>query len=166
MRLFVVAIFMATISEISVAEFDTKACEQSVLSKANLLDCQLSFSEGEKILKKTFGFIRHITCFTDLNISKSNVVYAQLRSRNNNRETLLSPHQIDCDIQTKDKHFKIDIIVEPWIQFYNREVSAVRLNVGNVTGVFDFIGKLIVRYGNDPELQEKAKEALNRLLKK
>lgn len=170
MRLFILVI-MTTIFLISTslrAEFDSQACEQVVKSTANVVDCQLSFStntkEQEEVKKKSYGIIHHLTCSTQLNVLKNELVNALLGSSQTRRETNLSPHQINCGIQTNGDYFEIGLTIAPWIQFDNGVVSRLQLNINEVTGVPPLIGKPLMKYGNAPQLQEKAKEALNNFL--
>ncbi len=166
MRLFILAVFTAMLltSNASLAGIDKEACEQLYRSMANQVDCQLSFStdarERDDLMKKTYGIIRNITCTTHLNIPKNKVFNALFGAD----KTTLSPHTIDCDIQTNGDKFKIGLTLAPWIQFGDEGASDVRLNIGKVTGVPKFIGRLIVKYGNGPKLQEEAKKVLNQFL--
>jgi len=166
MRLFLLAIFTAILltSKASIAEFDAKVCGQILRSTENHIDCQLGFltnpQEREELIKGSYGIIRHIACTIHLNIPKNQVANALFGAG----KVTLSPHQIDCGIQTNGDPFKIGLTLAPWIQFDNDGVSDIRLNIGNVTGVPAFIGKLIVKYGNAPELQADAKDALNKFI--
>ncbi|OAD21626.1 conserved hypothetical protein, secreted [Candidatus Thiomargarita nelsonii] len=174
MRLFVFAMFTATVlfSEISVAEFDTSACEKALSSKADQMDCQLSFStnaqERDDLIKKTYGFIHNVTCRTQLNFSKSDVLFYKYKATRSKLPSKfqLKEHQIGCDIQTKDERFKIDMTLKPYIQFDKDGVSEVDLNFQKVTGVPSFIGNKLIKYGNSPEVQRVSKKALNEFLKK
>jgi len=170
MRLVILTILAITflVSTASKAEFDSKACEQVLKSTANVVDCKLSFSanakEQEEVKKKTYGIVHQITCSTHLSIPKNKLINALLGSSKAKRETSLSPHQINCGIKTNGDKFQIGLTTAPWIQFKNGEVSGLKLNVGKVTGVPPLIGKPLMKYGNGPKLQRKAKDALNKFL--
>ena len=168
MRLVILTILaiMFLVSTASKAEFDSKACEQVLKSTANVVDCKLSFSANakEEVKKKTYGIVHDITCSTNLNIPKNKLINALLGSSKAKRETSLSPHKINCSIQTNGDKFQIGLTTAPWIQFKNGEVSGLKLNVGKVTGVPPLIGKPLMKYGNGPKLQRKAKDALNKFL--
>jgi len=167
MRLLMLAVFTAMLltSQVSIAGIDQEACEQAFRSMENVVDCQLSFSTGarehEELIKKTYGIIHNISCTTHLNIPKNKVVNALFGAG----EITLSPHTIDCDIQSNGDPLKIGLTLAPFIQIGDEGVSEVRLNIGKVTGVPKFLRKLIVKYGNGPKLQEEAKKALNQFLK-
>lgn len=166
MRLLILAVFTAMLltSQASTAGIDKEACEQVFRSMENVVDCQLSYStearERDALMKKTYGIIHNIVCSTHLNIPKNKVVNALFGAG----EIALSPHTIDCDIQSNGDPFKIGLTLAPFIQIGDEGVSEVRLNIGKVTGVPKFIGRLIVKYGNGPELQKEAKKALNQFL--
>lgn len=173
MRLFVFAMFTATVlfSEISIAEFDTSACDKELSSKADKMDCQLGFEtndqERDELKTKTFGIVHHINCTTQLNIIKSDIIshkYKAMRSQSPSKIEL-SSHEIGCDVETNGDKFEIVLTLAPWIELDNKGVSAVNLKVSEVSGVPPFIGNKLIEYGNAHELQVKAKEILNKLLK-
>jgi hypothetical protein len=173
MRLFVFAMFTATVlfSEISVAEFDSSACKKALSSKADNMDCQLGFEtndqEKQELMTKTFGIVQHINCTTQLNILKSDIIfhkYEAMRSQSPSKIEL-SSHKIGCDVETNGDKFQIVLTLASWIELDKKGVSAVNLKVSEVSGVPPFIGKKLIEYGNAPELQAKAKEILNQLLK-
>jgi hypothetical protein len=167
MRLLVIIVstMMLLFSEILIAGFDIKACEQSMLSKWDMLNCQLSFSTDEQEQKelktKTYGIMYNISCDTHLNISKSDLIIGCLYSDKNS----LAYHPISCTVKTKDESFKIGLTVKPLVQFDKGNISNIQLNIGNVTGdAIPLVKKLLVKYGNSPQLQKMAKEALKKFL--
>ncbi len=166
MRLLILAVFTAMLltSKASLAGIDKEACEKVFRSTANVVDCQLSFStdarEREAMMKNTYGIIRNITCGTHLNIPKNQVFNALFGAG----KIILSPHTIDCEIQTNGDPFKIGMTLAPFIQIGDEGVSEIGLNIQKVTGLPAFIGNLVIKYGNSPELQQEAKKALNQFL--
>jgi len=168
MRLFILTVLamMFLISTTSRAEFEIEACKRAL--KFKVVDCQLSFStsakERKELIKKTYGIVRHITCSTHMNIKRYKVIDAFGPKRASG--VTFSSHQINCGIQTNGDQFEIGLTLAPWIQFDDGLVSRLKLNIKSVTGVPSFIGKLLMKYGNAPQLQEKAKGALNSFLLK
>ncbi len=166
MRLFILTVLTAMLltSKASIAEFDAKACKPILRSTENMLNCKLGFStdarERDKLRRKTYGFIQNITCTTHLKIPKNHVANALLSAS----EITLPSHKIDCEIKTNGAQFKIGLTVAPWLQFADDGVSDVRLNIGNVTGIAAFAGRLIVKYGNGPTLQKEVKNELNQFI--
>jgi len=153
----------------SFADFDTNACEKALLSKADKMACQLSFSanarEREEILKATSGFVRprHFSCTTQVNLIKSDIIYQGYRAiRGHSPSEIHFPsHKIDCKLKTDGAFVQVGIMLIFWIQFNKNKTLEVAWNIKKVTGLPRFLGNLLIKCGNKLKLLIKYKN--NRL---
>lgn len=161
MRQFVFAVFMATflMSEMSVADFDTDACEKALSSKADKMVCPINFSatasEREKVIKATYGFVRllNLSCTTQVDLIKSDIIYQGYRALKGDSpsEIHFPSHQIDCQLKTEGADVQVAITLNFWIQFDKHDML-VAWNITEITGLPSFSSNLLIKCGNQQKL--------------
>ncbi len=162
MRRVVFAMLIATLvlPKMSVADFDTNACEKALLSEADKMDCPLSFSanaqERENVIKTTYGFVRplNLNCTTQLNLIKSDIIYQGYRAIKGDSpsEIHFPSHKIDCKLKTEGADVQVSITLTFWIGFNKNKPLEAAWNITEVTGLPSFLGNLLIKCGNKLKL--------------